>query len=100
VADADWIGADHRGWFVGLVGSALFNRYTLDATGERASHTLWHVGPRAGYVWYPGWGEHFYVAPWGNVGIILNPEDVTVSGETYPGSRWQPFLTIHLGWRF
>jgi hypothetical protein len=100
VADADYIGDDHRGWFVGVVGSALFNRYTLDATGERERHTLWHLGPRAGYVWYPGWGEHFYIAPWGNLGVILNPEDVTVSGETYPGSRWQPFLTIHVGWRF
>jgi hypothetical protein len=100
VADADYLGEDQRGWFVGLVGSVLFNRYTLDATGERAERTLWSVGPRAGYLWYPGWGEHFYLAPWGSAGVNLNPEVITAGGRTYPEPRWQPFLTVHLGWRF
>jgi hypothetical protein len=100
VADADWIGDAQRGFFAGIVGSALVTRYTLDATEEHATHTLWHLGPRAGYIWFPGGAEHFYIAPWANVGYIFNPEDVTVSGEVYREERWQPFVTVHLGWRW
>lgn len=87
------------GWFAGLEGGVMQLEVTHRDIDTEHNRLHYSVGVRGGYRWNTGLGK-LYIVPWLGLGVTLNAEDITVNGDVYENSVFQPFPTVHLGWIF
>jgi hypothetical protein len=95
----DYLGSRIDGWFVGVDGGYMRNRYALTATGESEARDVIGVGVRAGYR-LPLGGRGLYVAPWVGLSYEFNGDDVAIDGQSFDRTGVRLFPTVHVGWRF
>lgn len=88
-----------EGAFVGIDGGVSRKEIGDVDTRETAHRVEYAMGGRIGYRWMTGLGN-LYVTPWVGLGYVLNAEDVVLNGKVFENSAFQPFPTIHVGWRF
>ncbi|WP_157494257.1 hypothetical protein [Fulvivirga imtechensis] len=87
------------GFFIGVEGNVTKTSITHSLSDDNRSATEFSLGIRGGYRWNTGLGN-LYVTPWLGLGYILNAKDVTINGEVFKTSPFQPFPTVHIGWTF
>lgn len=95
----DYLLQSPGGWFVGFDGGFQQVDLTLDATGNSDRHDTFGAGVRTGYRVFLG-ESGLYLVPWVSLSYLFNAEDEVIDGETFEGTRYQIFPTIHVGWRF
>ncbi|MDR7131971.1 hypothetical protein J2X69_004337 [Algoriphagus sp. 4150] len=92
------------GLFVGA--QFVYGRDKIELKDSQERERFWgySTGLRTGYRFMFG-GEDsrfrgFYIVPW--VALMYSPDTKPrqIGSETFPQSKWTPFPTIHLGWRF
>jgi hypothetical protein len=88
-----------EGLFIGA--NTGFMHFKIKNTDDGATATLiaYNPGLRVGYRWNTGLGR-LYVTPWFSLNYILNAKTLNVGNSTYTMNTWQPFPTVHIGWRF
>ncbi|HMQ08866.1 MAG TPA: hypothetical protein PKC30_16315 [Saprospiraceae bacterium] len=87
------------GFFVGIEGNISKTTITHKSLEENLDRVEYSLGIRGGYRWNTGLGN-LYVTPWLGLGYILNAKDVQLNGDIYKSSFFQPFPTVHIGWKF
>jgi hypothetical protein len=95
----DYLGSRIDGFFLGLDGGYMRDRYSLTATGAAEARNVVGIGVRGGYR-LPLGGRGLYVAPWMSVSYNFNGDPVTIDGQSFERSGVQLFPTVHVGWRF
>jgi hypothetical protein len=86
------------GMFIGLESGVVRSRVTWTASRENAERTEYSVGARTGYRFILG--GRFTVTPWVGLGYTRNKKDQHVDGRVFESGAFQPFPTIHLGYKF
>ncbi len=87
------------GFFVGVDGGVSRLQVTHQGSNQKANRIEYSLGVRIGYRWNTGLAS-LYITPWLGLGYTLNAKNLTVNGETFENSAFQPFPTVHVGWKF
>ncbi|MEX0648020.1 MAG: hypothetical protein WEA56_02525 [Balneolaceae bacterium] len=87
------------GFFAGAEGGISKMEVVHKAGNTRRNQVSYSLGVRGGYRWSTGLGN-LYMTPWLGLDFTLNPKDITIDGDTFESSVFQPFPTIHVGWKF
>lgn len=95
----DYLGSRLDGFFAGVDGGYMRNRYELAAHDDREVRDVVGIGVRGGYR-LPVGGSGLYVVPWVGLSYYFNGDDVNISGEAFERGSVGIFPTVHLGWRF
>lgn len=94
-----FLNGEPNGLFIGAEGGITRLEATHQASDTDRSRLNYSLGLRGGYRWNTGLGN-VYVTPWLGLGFALNSKDITVDSDTYEAAVFQPFPTIHIGWKF
>jgi hypothetical protein len=95
----DYLGSRIDGFFAGVDGGYMRNRYVLATEGDSEARHVLGLGVRGGYR-QPIGGSRLYVAPWVGISYNFDGDDVMIAGDEFKRSAVAPFATVHIGWRF
>jgi hypothetical protein len=95
----DNLGSSIDGFFVGVEGGYMRNRYALAASSETVERDVIGIGVRGGYR-LPLGKSGLYLAPWVGLGYNFHGDDVVIAGEKFERTPIGVFPTVHVGWRF
>lgn len=87
------------GFFAGVEAGVSRLDITHDPSGQKEQSVQYSTGVLGGYRWYSGLGN-LYLMPLAGVSVSLDPEDVTIRGDTFETRPFTPFATVGIGWSF
>lgn len=90
---------DLQGFYAGPETGVVRREVTHAASGKTEQNTLYSIGVRGGYRWYPGLGN-LYVSPVVGVSYTLNGKTVDIEGDTFEAAPIGPWGTVGIGWSF
>lgn len=101
----------NKGWFTGLqLFTQEFKLTNDNYPGEVNRTNTVSTAFQIGYLWYPFKKGGLYFRPWGGfgfqnaIGASFEPGEVTkdmrIGEDTYKLTRFMPFATLHIGYRF
>lgn len=94
-----------KGLFVGVGGGCTTETATHLESGTTATGRTIGVGAQVGYRFFlmkdaNGQPRGLYLAPWIGLDRNFHVDAVRFEGLNYTQSDWQPFPTVHIGYRF
>lgn len=94
-----------KGLYVGVGGGYTTEEATHLESGATATGRTIGVGVQVGYRFFlmkdaSGQPRGLYLAPWIGLDRNFRVDDVQFSGLEYTQNDWQPFPTVHIGYRF
>lgn len=92
-------GDDLQGFYAGPEVGVVRREVTHAASGKARQNTLYSLGVRGGYRWFPGLGN-LYVSPVIGVSYTLNGKAVDLEGDTFETGPIGPWGTVGIGWSF
>lgn len=94
-----FFGDSRAGLFAGVEAGIGRREITHDASGRSGRSIEYSAGVVGGYRWYTGLGN-LYLMPQAGLSFSLDPEDLTIRGDTFEARRLTPFATVGVGWSF
>lgn len=96
----DYLFDSYQGFFIGLEGTQMKNRYSHKGTGISETRYPFLLAARIGYRFE--FFQHLTVTPWLGLGVLLNKgsDYVIIDQDKFKVSTINAFPTVHLGWVF
>ncbi len=100
----DYVGAEAKGWFVGVETDYTWINATYKTTNQEANGNELGIGLRGGYRFLFGKPDRlhrgFYLAPWVGLDKVMATSKIAFKEADYKHGTIRIFPTVHAGWRF
>lgn len=87
------------GFFAGVEAGVSRSEVTHETSGRTERRIQYSTGVLGGYRWYTGLGN-LYLMPLAGLSVSLDPDDVTIRGDSFEAPRFTPYATVGIGWSF